>query len=40
LKGAGLAHTWLPFPGEHGIPAPAVDAVGAFLEKHLGQASK
>jgi phospholipase/carboxylesterase len=36
LKGAGLLHTWVPFGGEHAIPPPVIDAVGAFLEKNLG----
>ena len=35
LKGGGLAHTWVPFPGEHAIPPPAIDAVGKFLETSL-----
>jgi phospholipase/carboxylesterase len=35
LRAAGLAHTWVPFPGEHSIPPPVVDAVGRFLETHL-----
>jgi phospholipase/carboxylesterase len=35
LKGAGLLHTWVPFGGGHEIPAPAVEAVSAFLEKQL-----
>ncbi len=35
LKGAGLAHTWVPFRGEHAIPPQVVEAVGQFLETHL-----
>jgi len=35
LKGAGLAHTWVPFQGQHEIPPPVVDAVGQFLEAKL-----
>jgi phospholipase/carboxylesterase len=35
LKSAGLAHTWVPFPGEHAIPPGVVDAVGQFLETNL-----
>jgi phospholipase/carboxylesterase len=35
LKAAGLAHTWVPFQGEHAIPPPVVDAVGQFLEANL-----
>jgi phospholipase/carboxylesterase len=35
LKGGGLAHTWVPFQGEHAIPPPVLDAVGGFLEKNL-----
>jgi phospholipase/carboxylesterase len=36
LKSAGLSHTWVPFPGEHAIPPPVIDAVGRFLETNLG----
>ena len=36
LTGAGLSHTWVPFGGGHEIPPPAIEAVGAFLEKNLG----
>jgi phospholipase/carboxylesterase len=36
LEGAGLAHTWVPFAGEHAIPVTVADAVGAFLERTLG----
>jgi phospholipase/carboxylesterase len=35
LRDAGLALTWVPFRGEHAIPPPVVDAVGAFLEANL-----
>lgn len=36
LRGAGLSHTWVQFPGQHEIPGQVVDAVGAFLETRLG----
>jgi phospholipase/carboxylesterase len=36
LTEAGLAHTWVPFGGEHTIPEAVVDEVGAFLEAKLG----
>ncbi len=36
LVGAGLAHTWVPFRGEHAIGPQVLDAVGAFLECNLG----
>ena len=36
LKGAGLSHTWVQFPGGHEIPGQVVDAVGTFLETRLG----
>jgi phospholipase/carboxylesterase len=35
LKEAGLAHQWVPFQGEHTIPPVVIDALGAFLERHL-----
>jgi phospholipase/carboxylesterase len=28
---AGLAHTWVAFAGQHEIPPPVVDGVGAFV---------
>jgi phospholipase/carboxylesterase len=33
LVGAGLAHTWVPFAGEHAIGPQVLDAVGAFLTR-------
>ena len=36
LSNGGLAHTWLPFRGQHEIPPPVLDAVGGFLEANLG----
>lgn len=36
LVGAGLAHIWVPFAGEHTIGPPVLEAVGAFLERNLG----
>jgi phospholipase/carboxylesterase len=36
LVGAGFAHTWVPFNGEHAIPPPVMDAVGTFLQRTLG----
>jgi phospholipase/carboxylesterase len=35
LQSGGLAHTWVPFPGQHEIPPPVIDAVGQFLETNL-----
>jgi phospholipase/carboxylesterase len=35
LKGSGLAHTWVPFQGEHAIPPQVVDALGQFFETNL-----
>jgi phospholipase/carboxylesterase len=35
LKDAGLAHTWVPFQGQHEIPPQVLEAVGRFLEAHL-----
>ena len=36
LMSAGLEHTWVPFNGEHAIPGAVLDALGVFLERHLG----